>query len=41
VDNNTTEICKTDVYPWKEFDIFIDKDSITGEINIGIGAKVV
>lgn len=41
VDNNTTEMCKTDVYPWKEFGIFIDKDPISGEINIGIGAKVV
>ncbi len=41
VDNNTTEIYKTDVYPWKEFGIFIDKDSISGEMNIGIGAKVV
>ena len=41
VDNDATEMCKTDVYPWKEFGIFIDKDSISGELNIEIGAKVV
>ncbi len=41
VDKNTIEMCKTDVYPWKEFGVFIDKDSVSGEINIGIGAKVV
>ena len=41
VDNNTTKMYKTDVYPWKEFGIFIDKDLISGEMDIGIGAKVV
>ncbi|MEA1945629.1 MAG: hypothetical protein U9N07_09955 [Euryarchaeota archaeon] len=41
VDNNTTKMYKTDVYPWKEFGIAINKDPISGEINIGIGAKVV
>ena len=41
VDNNITKMYKTDVYPWKEFGIAIDKDPISGEINIGMGAKVV
>ena len=41
VDNGTTKMYETDVYPWKEFGIFIGKDPISGEINIGIGAKVV
>ena len=41
VDNNTTKMYKTDVYAWKEFGIFIDKDPISGEVNIRIGAKVV
>jgi hypothetical protein len=40
VDNNTTEMCETAVYPWKEFGIFINKDTISGEVNIEIGAKV-
>jgi len=41
VDNNTTKMYKTDVYPYKIFGIFIDKDPISGEMNIRIGAKVV
>jgi hypothetical protein len=41
VDNNTTKMYKTDIYPWKEFRITIGKDPISGEINIGIGAIVV
>jgi hypothetical protein len=41
VDNNTTEMCKTDVYSWKEFCITIGKDPVSGEMNIGIGAIVV
>jgi hypothetical protein len=41
VDDNTTKMYKTDVYAWKEFAIFIDKDSVSEEINIGIGAIVV
>ena len=41
VDDNATKMYKTDVYPHKLFDIFINKDQISGEVNIGIGAKVV
>ena len=41
VDDNATEMYKTDVYAWKEFGIFIDKDPISGEMNIEIGATVV
>jgi hypothetical protein len=41
VDNNTTKMCKTDVYSWKEFRITIGKDPVSGEMNIGIGAIVV
>ena len=41
VDDNTTKMYKTDVYSWKEFRITINKDLISGEMNIGIGAIVV
>ena len=41
VDNDITKMCETDVYPWKEFCIAIDKDPISGEMNIEIGAIVV
>ncbi|RKY40607.1 MAG: hypothetical protein DRP85_08270 [Candidatus Makaraimicrobium thalassicum] len=41
VDNNTTKMCETDVYSWKEFHITIGKDPVSGKINIGIGAIVV
>ena len=41
VDNNTTKMYETDVYPYKIFGIFINKDPISGEVNIGISAKVV
>ena len=41
VDNDATKMCKTDVYPYKIFCIFIDKDPISGEMDIEIGAKVV
>ena len=41
VDNNTTKMYETDVYPYKIFDIFTNKDPISGDVNIGIGAKVV
>ena len=40
-DNNTTKICKTDIYPWKVSCIFIGKDPISGEMNIEISAVVV
>jgi hypothetical protein len=41
VDNDITKMCETDVYPYKIFSIFINKDSISGEMNIEIGAIVV
>ena len=41
VDNNTTKICKTDIYPWKVSCIFIGKDPISGELNIEVSAVVV
>ena len=41
VDNDIRKIYETDVYPWKEFCIAIDKDPISGEMNIKIGAIVV
>jgi len=41
VDTDITKMCETDVYPWKEFGIAIDKDPISGEMNIEIGAIVV
>ena len=41
VDNDITKVRETDVYPWKEFCIAIDKDPISGEMNIEIGAIVV
>jgi len=41
VDNNATKICKIDVYPWIISCITIDKDPISGEMNIEVGAIVV
>jgi hypothetical protein len=41
MDNNTRKMYETDVYPYKIFCIFINKDPISGGVNIGIGAKVV
>ena len=41
VDNKTTKIYKTDVYPWKKFCISVAKEPVSGEIRIGIGAVVV
>ena len=41
MDNKTTKIYKTDVYPWKKFCISVAKEPVSGEIRIGIGAVVV
>jgi hypothetical protein len=41
VDNNITKMYEADVYPYKKFSITINRDVISGEMNIGIGAIVV
>lgn len=41
MDDNIIKIYETDVYPYKLFGIFINKNSISGEIDIRIDAIVV
>ena len=41
VDGNATKMYETDVYPYKIFGIFINKDPISGEMTIKVGAMVV